>query len=283
LVSNFPVQLAVVALLVAIVEGLLRAPIGFAVAVLAVVLNAVVVAPTFTADPYPVAPHAARLTIGHLNAQTRGVDADALGRYLTAGAFDVFVVLDPLQSDVARIAHAAPGYRVRTTGSRPGPASDFVRTVVLSRIPVADVAHPPDLGLGPSAVSFTIPNGDGPIQALIIGTDSPTSPTRARARDRTLDAAARWSTHQTPRRIVMGDFNATPWSPAFHHLLTAGRLDNSLRGFGLQVSWPTATFLVRIPIDHAVLGSGLAAVDRGTGPDFGSQHRALRVIVATRA
>lgn len=77
----------------------------------------------------------------------------------------------------------------------------------------------------------------------------------------------------------MGDFNATPWSPSFHRLAHEGRLFNSLDGFGLQVSWPESNLALRIPIDHALLGPGLAATDRGTGPAFGSQHRSLHITV----
>jgi endonuclease/exonuclease/phosphatase (EEP) superfamily protein YafD len=79
---------------------------------------------------------------------------------------------------------------------------------------------------------------------------------------------------------VEGDFNATPWSPSFKRLARDGRLGNSLDGFGLQVSWPESNVLLRIPIDHALLGPGLATTERGTGPSFGSQHRSLLVTVA---
>jgi endonuclease/exonuclease/phosphatase (EEP) superfamily protein YafD len=114
----------------------------------------------------------------------------------------------------------------------------------------------------------------------VFGTDSPTTPARAHNRDRSLNAAARWSRAHGPRRIVMGDFNATPWSPAFRRLVHDGHLTNSLDGYGLQVSWPESNVVLRIPIDHALLGPGLATTDRATGPSFGSQHRSLHVTVA---
>jgi endonuclease/exonuclease/phosphatase family metal-dependent hydrolase len=250
--------------------------------VLAIVVNAVVLAPTVTADARPAAANSSRITLGHLNAQTRAIDTAALGRYLAATRPDVFVVLDPLQGDVNALRRAVSGYQARPTGSRPGEERDFYRTVVLSRIPIDGVDHPRDPALGPSAVTFRVPTPEGPISVLVMGTESPTSPSRAHDRDQTLNAAARWSTEQGPRRVVMGDFNATPWSPTFHRLLTAGRLYDSRRGFGLQVSWPSRWFPIRIPIDHALLGPGLAATDRGTGPSFGSQHRCLHVTIAAR-
>jgi endonuclease/exonuclease/phosphatase (EEP) superfamily protein YafD len=283
LVSNFPVQLLVLSLLVALVAGLVRSWVGLALGIVAVLVNLTVVAPTFTGDPRPAAEGTPRLTLGHLNAQTRKIDTDALGEYLASTQPDVFVVLDPLQQDVPALGRAAPGYQMTRTGSRPGGSSDFVRTVVLSKVPVADVDHPRDATLGPSAVNFTATIGDGPVAVLVLGTTSPTTPARAHDRDVVLGAAARWSRQHGPRRVVEGDFNATPWTSEFHRLVHEGGLYDSLEGYGIQPTWPSATFLVRIPIDHALLGPGLAATDRASGPTFGSQHRCLRVTVAARS
>lgn len=282
LISNFPVQLLLLSLLAALATALVRTWNGLALALVATLTNLVVVAPTFTSGPRSARDSAPPLTLGHLNAQTRAIDTAALGRYFASSRPDVFVVLDPLQRDVPLIAAAAPGYQMTRTGSRPGPSVDFVRTVVLSRVPLTGVDHPGDLALGPSAVEFSAGAGDGPVSVLVFGTTSPTTPARAHARDLVLEAAARWSRAHGPRRVVEGDFNATPWSPEFRHLVKAGALYDSLEGYGLQVSWPAATFVLRIPIDHALLGPALAATDRGTGPTFGSQHRALRVTVAAR-
>ena len=154
-----------------------------------------------------------------------------------------------------------------------------MRTIVLTRVPVNGVDHPDDSAFGPSAVELNV-GGDAPLALVAFGTDSPTTPARALHRDRVLDAAARWSRAHPARRVVMGDFNATPWSPSFQALLHKGRLFNSLDGFGIQPSWPESNALARIPIDHALLGPGLAAASRGTGPSFGSQHRCLRLTVA---
>lgn len=283
LVSNFPVQLLVLALLLVIVAALVRSWVGLALAAVALAVNLAVVAPLFTADPRPARAAAPRLVLGHLNAQTREIDTPALAQYLAEQRPDVFVVLDPLQQDVPLLARVAPGYRATRTGSRPGDATDFVRTVVLSRVPLDGVDHPRDATLGPSAVEFTAAVADGPVRVLVLGTNSPTTPARAHDRDVVLGAAADWSRAQGTRRVVEGDFNATPWSPEFHRLVHEGALYDSLQGYGLQPTWPSATFLVRIPIDHALLGPGLAATDRATGPTFGSQHRALSVTVAARA
>lgn len=279
LISNFPVQLTVVAGLILLAALLLRAWITVGVVGLALLLTGSTVAGTLTSDARAARVAGVRLTIGHLNAQTRAVDTAALGAYIERTRPDVFVVLDPLQADVPALTRAAPGYEVRRTGSHAG-VPNYVRTVVLSRIPLTGVDHPVDPDLGPSAVNFRTADTALGVDVLVIGTESPTTPARAQRRDRVLDAAARWSRQHRPKRVVMGDFNSTPWSPSFEQLRRDGRLFDSLDGFGIQASWPESNVLLRIPIDHALLGPALAATDRGTGPSFGSQHRLLHLTVA---
>jgi len=283
LFTNFPVQLLVAALLVLAAAALARAPISSAIAAIAMLLSGLTVLATLTSEPRDARATGTRITVGHLNAQSRAIDTAALARYLAQTRPDVFVVLDPLQPDVRALRRLVTGFRVETSGSRIDRVSNYVRTIVISRVPVDGVQHPADQSFGPSAVEMTIRAADGPIAAVVLGTSSPTTPGRAHDRDRVLDAAARWSRAHGARRIVEGDFNATPWSPVFRRLLHDGGLTSSLDGYGIQVSWPESNWLLRIPIDHALLGPALAATDRGTGPSFGSQHRSLHLTVAPAA
>ena len=281
LVSNFPVQLAILGVVIAILAVLLAAKVTMVIAITGVLINAVVASSTFTTEPRPERAGSVQITLGHLNAQTRPIDVPALGEYVMKTHPDVFVVLDPTQSDVPRLTHAAPGYRVWRTGGDASTSPDYVRTVVFSRVPVDRVRYPVDRDFGTSAVELIIRADVAPIAMIVFGTESPTTPARAQRRDRALTAAAKWSRAHHGRRVVMGDFNATPWSPSFQNLIRDGDLVDSLDGFGLQVSWPEWNPLLRIPIDHALLGPRLAATDRGTGPAFGSQHRSLHVTVAS--
>ncbi len=281
LVTNFPVQLLLAGAVLTAFAVLLRARITAVLAVACVVLNAIPVVSTLSRDRRPARSGIPSFTIGHLNAQTRPIDVPALGRYLKTERPDIFVVLDPAQADVFRLTNAAPGYMVYRTGSHVTKNPEFVRTVVLSRAHLGQVGHPIDPDFGASAVDLEV---DGaPVHSIVVfGTDSPTTSGRAEHRDQALHAAAKWSRAHSARRVVMGDFNTTPWSSSFRRLLHDGRLFDSLSGFGLQASWPESNLLIRIPIDHAMLGPALAATARGTGPSFGSQHRSLHVTVTER-
>ncbi len=77
--------------------------------------------------------------------------------------------------------------------------------------------------------------------------------------------------------VIMGDFNATPWSRPFQRLLGASGLCDSRAGFGAQASFPVASALLRIPIDHLLVSCSVGVRDRRLGVDVGSDH--LPVIV----
>ncbi len=72
--------------------------------------------------------------------------------------------------------------------------------------------------------------------------------------------------------IVIGDFNATPWSAQFRHLKHALSLADSRQGFGIQPTW--GPFGVPLfPIDHALISQAIRVQNRLVGPDIGSDHR----------
>lgn len=77
--------------------------------------------------------------------------------------------------------------------------------------------------------------------------------------------------------IVMGDLNATPWSRPFAWLRERTGLCDSRAGFGIQASFPAASALLRIPIDHLLASCPIGVRERRIGRDVGSDH--LPVVV----
>ena len=77
---------------------------------------------------------------------------------------------------------------------------------------------------------------------------------------------------QNELALVVGDLNTTPWSPYFKDLLKLGALRNSMKGWGVQTTWPATSYPLRIPIDHALHSPGLVILNREIGPDVGSDH-----------
>ena len=72
--------------------------------------------------------------------------------------------------------------------------------------------------------------------------------------------------------LLLGDLNTTPWAPIFGEVLEQGRLRDSAQGFALKGTWLSRNPLFGLPIDHVLLGEGLASGSREVGPDLGSDH-----------
>jgi endonuclease/exonuclease/phosphatase (EEP) superfamily protein YafD len=81
----------------------------------------------------------------------------------------------------------------------------------------------------------------------------------------------------TTCKILTGDLNITPYSPWFKELERTSGLRNSMRGQGIQGSWPTfaPVSLLRIPIDHILLSPALQVTQRAVRPAIGSDHFAI--------
>lgn len=132
----------------------------------------------------------------------------------------------------------------------------------------------------PRAVSIMYRPTGWPEGVSVLSTHplAPTEKDRAQLRDAQLDFAATWAADQEDGFIVVGDFNATPWSWPFRKLMARAPLRNSQLGFGVQPSFPTSsTFLMRVPIDHLLHSDTLSVVDRRLGPAMGSDHFPLVV------
>ena len=72
--------------------------------------------------------------------------------------------------------------------------------------------------------------------------------------------------------LIMGDFNATPWSRAFVRLRGGTGTCDSRAGFGAQTSFPADGWLLRIPIDHVLVACSIGVRERRVGPPVGSDH-----------
>ena len=78
--------------------------------------------------------------------------------------------------------------------------------------------------------------------------------------------------------MVLGDLNATSWTPYFAELILAGGLSDSRRGFGVASTWPGFMPLpLRIPIDHCLVSREIGVRERRVGQPVGSDHRPIVV------
>jgi endonuclease/exonuclease/phosphatase (EEP) superfamily protein YafD len=73
--------------------------------------------------------------------------------------------------------------------------------------------------------------------------------------------------------LLMGDLNATPWSPTFTDLLADGELRDVSVGRGLSTTWPAACLLCGVLIDHILVNPKITVLASRVADDIGSDHR----------
>lgn len=189
-------------------------------------------------------------------------------RFIRERQPDFVVIAEATSEWLAALGELASDYPFSKAVVHPGRDG----MVLLSRLPLerAEVVRIGMTGRHSILASVQL---DGH-RLTVIGTHplSPARPPRMRSRDRQLAELARFARGHEGPLMILGDLNTTSWSPAFRDLLRASRLRDSRRRFGPQPSWPVASPLLRIPLDHCLVSPHVVVRDRRLGPDIGSDH-----------
>lgn len=90
-------------------------------------------------------------------------------------------------------------------------------------------------------------------------------------------AAAILAEDNSPRRLIMGDLNITPFSPVFKDFLRNSGLTYGYHGWLPTRSWPefVGTDWLRIPLDYVLYNGGMQLLRQRPGPAMGSDHRPM--------
>jgi len=131
-------------------------------------------------------------------------------------------------------------------------------------------------GALPSVVAGVTIDGAS-LGILLVHPLPPVSAAAIVAQREALDAVADRARRMTGPVVIMGDFNATPWSRPFRRVLARSGLCDSRAGFGIAASFPAGSAILRIPIDHVLASCAIGVHDRHIARDVGSDH--LPVII----
>ena len=238
-------------------------------------LNLALIAPLFLGSPKPTASKEDALSIVFFNVNYANQGYEQLTEYLLRSDEDVIVVLEATIAMDHALATALPSHHRISE-----PREDAFGMLVYSKIPLdtQELRYLGDTAL--PSLEVAIEKQGTKYQILALHTMPPVGGAQSAMRDRMLKDAAAWAKGKT-NALVLGDFNATPWSHAFSNMLKDGRLINSQQGFGIQSSWPAGLWPLSIPIDHAVHGRALTTIERSVGPFLGSDHRPLHLRIGS--
>jgi endonuclease/exonuclease/phosphatase (EEP) superfamily protein YafD len=280
--ANLPVQHTVAFAVLLVAAAALRQRWLLALSLVGLVANLAITAPLLLTlqrgEPLPPAEDATTLDVTFFNTKYFA-DREATIEYLRGRVDDVVVLALAMQPWGEDLEAADLDLHLR---AGPGPTDgEDLELIALVRDPDAEVSvHRPTDDPRDAIVEVVVGLDGQPVHVLATHTVSPLTAVRAAQRERALERLAIRAAAQDAPVVVMGDLNATPWSPRLQELLVTADLVDSQVGFGLQPSYPAARGRLGIAIDHVLHSTELTTVARQLGPSFGSDHRMVHARLA---
>lgn len=271
LLCHFRVQYAVVLLVLSGVLTLVRRRRVAAVALALFGLNAWFVAPFLPmpgATPHTDAsPDQTVLRLVSINVFSGNPTPERVVEFLREENPDVIVVLELTHDwkqrlEVLTATH--PHQAVQSSAGNFGIG-------LYSRYPLEDVKFLPLTGS--DAVTARITFEDATVRVIGAHPVPPKGQYTA-LRNRQLTQLAEYASGDDRMAVLAGDLNITPFSPYFDDLLADSGLRDPRRGRGVLTTWPSQSWLLRIPIDHCLVSEEIAAT-LNVGPNVGSDHLPL--------
>ncbi|HAI10516.1 MAG TPA: hypothetical protein DCM28_02350 [Phycisphaerales bacterium] len=216
-----------------------------------------------------------------MNVAARG--SEHVMSLINDGQADIILAQSVTQATLKQLSMYGTPYRIHNSL----PQEDGYGIALLSRVslpPKIRVIDSTTVELsheqpGPPALKVTIQWFERRIQLLMVHLPGPWTANNAKVYREQFESIVTWVNEQDDPVVVMGNFNATPWSAHFSAMLRKTGLINSQIGFGIQPTWPASGGfpLGEIPVDHCLHSQQLVSVERGSGPTNGAAHRPMIV------
>lgn len=271
----FRAQYAVLAVLLAAAAFAARGRRLAAVALAAAAVNVAAVAPWHGAPSRTVAAGdpTLRVVVFNVNASNHRYDKLA-------------PLVADLRPDVLGLTELTPGWAraAAAASDRLRPRRFVVRDddygMGVLTVPPADVTAEHFPADGPVALIARLIVAGRPLTFVLVHAHTPFAGS-VHARELRALAAARPTFGA--RLVVCGDFNTVPWSAQLGDFAESAGLVDVFQGSWPTYSWPSWSPLLRVPLDHCLIGEGLAVRSRSFGPSSGSDHFPLVVDLAVTA
>lgn len=279
LLTHFSLQWMVGAGLCAVLFAIIRSWKWMAVAVVVFVFHAGAVLSVYSPPPAPKVVGHDELTIAHANVLILNQNHDEIAQW----------VRDPVNGfDVVSLQEVSPALsgRLKQLQEYPYqyhyPERHAFGAAILSKYELSDMKR--SFLANNSYISATLSlEGDKALRIYALHTNPPVSPEWLVTRNQqVIETARAVAADESDYKIMIGDYNLTPYSYWFKELLRISGLQDSRRGQGIQGSWPAMfpTPLFKIPIDHVLTSPDVVVKDRRLGPPMGSDHLPVIVDVA---
>lgn len=269
IVSHFPVQYAVVTLLLCIVSIWKKKYALAAFAGIICLLNISAIGGSgITAEAAPS--HERPFTIYSANINKTNRDFPRLISELKKADADIMLILEVTEENIEPLQQIIMTYPYTYTNVNVGFSE--VGAVFMSKYPIVTKESERFNDYGNAFIFVTLlVNGR---KVAIYGTHFPRPRfgNEFKARSKQIVSLAQQISKQTVPVIVAGDLNTSPYSSIFKEFINISGLRDSRSGFGWLPSWPTYVPLMWIPIDHILASPSVYVHKRSTGAYIGSDH-----------
>jgi endonuclease/exonuclease/phosphatase (EEP) superfamily protein YafD len=277
LASHFRPHLAAFALLVAVVVLLSGLPgwakfVALVLSLGALAVNAFEIWRTLPRAPMTAAEEGPTLKIAFANLLKTNTDRASVIAWLSREKVDLFIAAEA-------VGDWPEALEVLRTDLPYGPQQTFGDLMIFARHPVAAVRHP--VTRFGNAVVVDLETAGGPLAVLALHASVPANERYTTGRDAMLETVGHIVWRQKDGIVVIGDFNATPWSRPLRRLLAGGKLAYGPGAFrGSFPAW--LPDWAGIPIDLVLAGGGWRVSAHRHGPRIGSDHYPVVAEVVTK-
>jgi endonuclease/exonuclease/phosphatase (EEP) superfamily protein YafD len=276
LFEHFRLQYVMLGAVVVVAAAALRVRAYFDVALIATLGHLLPIAADLTTNRRVVPSDAVPIRVLVLNVHTSSSSFDRVKQLIADENPDVIGLIEVDDRWLAAVAPAVAGYTGRIEHPRP---DNFGVALYARGKLVGSVA---ELGSRLPNVTADVTLGDARFHVILTHPIPPVSPAALAQQETQLDAVGELARKKMAPVLIMGDFNATPWSRPFRRLLDRSGLCDSRAGFGVQASFPASSSIMRIPIDHLLASCSVGVRERRIGTDVGSDHLPVIVDLAFR-
>ena len=218
-------------------------------------------------------PHRKEIKITSVNLLSSNSQENLVIKFLTKEDPDILILMEFTPKWEEKLDKVIKKYEYREIV----PRLDNFGIAVLSKYKMDSSIDYFDLNNKPSIVS----NLELENQILSVVATHPIPPvnqTTFENRNKQLSNIMRDRDKFSDNLIIAGDFNTSSFSNHFKKLVE-GDLTDSRIGFGLLPTWPSDYKILQTTLDHFLVSNNLKVIDRNTGPNIGSDHLPINMVI----
>ena len=278
LLANFRWQLMWAALIAAVIYALTARGIATIIFVVIVVVNGFILAPLWLGSQ-PQGTGEDGTTIVAIDLYGGTSDEEGTLRWLFDSGADVIIASGVSSQRLAPIVEDGSPYQVL---ARPE-FDDRSGIIVLG---AADYAAEQAVtaGFSQQIIRVTVPAGAGTIDIVTAWGEIANNQSKSDALAERLEAVESVVAASESPVAVIGSLGATRFASGMRSLLGNAGLRDATEGAGYKSTWPSSSIpiiggWIGIPLDVVLMTEGITPFEFETGPDLGSSHLPITVVV----